>query len=121
MNKSNLFVGLAGLSILLFSCQPQEKPSTESNLSLSEISVASELEVPGTLDFTCLVKDDNVALSTLEVSAALTDGSVLSYKSIRTAGNEVQVKESLGIPFAPNMASGSELIVSFEAVNVNGD
>ena len=121
MNKSKLFVGLAGISILLFSCQPQEEPSTESNLSLSEISVASELEVPGTLDFTCLVKDDNVALSTLEVSAALTDGSVLSNKSIRTAGNEVQVKESLGIPFAPNMASGSELIVSFEAVNVNGD
>ena len=121
MKQLKLLTGLLCASITFFACQPEEKPSIESNLSLSELSVASEIKVPGTLEFSCLVADESVALSTLEVSAALSDGSILASKSIRTAGNEVKVEDSIDIPFGPNMASGSEIILSFEAINVNGD
>ena len=105
----------------LLSCQPEEKPSAGSTLTLSEITMEEEIKVPGTLAFELNVKDGNVDLSTLDVSASLTDGTVLAAKSVRTPGREFTVKENLDIPFAAGMANGAELIVSFEAINVNGD
>ena len=105
---------------LIASCQEKEPAVSEGALELSDVTVPESIKVPGELKFSALVSDDAVDLSTLEVSASLEDGTQIANKSIRTPGKEAKVEDALNIPFAASMAEGSELIVSFEAINVNG-
>ena len=106
--------------VLIASCQEKEPAVSEGALELSDVTVPESIKVPGELKFSALVSDDAVDLSTLEVSASLEDGTQIANKSIRTPGKEAKVEDALNIPFAASMAEGSELIVSFEAINVNG-
>ena len=105
---------------LIASCQEKEPAVSEGALEISDVTVPESIKVPGELKFSALVSDDAVDLSTLEVSASLEDGTQIANKSIRTPGKEAKVEDALNIPFAASMAEGSDLIVSFEAVNVNG-
>lgn len=119
--KKNIFICTLFAALGVLACQPEEKPSTGSAIAMSEIEMVEELQVPGTLDFALTVTDDNVDLSTLEVSASLEDGTLLASKSVRTRGRKAEVKDNLDIPFGAGMAQGSEFVMSFEAINVNGD
>ena len=123
MKRLFAFAAVAAAMIWAAGCTPDEKPSdgTIDGPQLEELTLTPEaLTVPGQVSFHAVIKDGSVNLSTLEVSAALADGSVLASASIRTAGKESVVDETLDIPFAAGITQGAELIVSFEAINVDG-
>ena len=107
----------------LVSCTKKEepKPVDSSSLALSNVVVSESVTVPGAINVSAKVSDTKVALSTLDISAALEDGTVLAQKSVRTSGNEAVVEESLDIPFAANMPNGAKVIVNLKAINVNGE
>lgn len=120
MKCSKLFLAIL-LVAGLISCTKEEKKSSESTLSLSDVVVTESVTVPGTLSVAAKVSDDNVALSTLEISVALEDGTSLAQKSVRTSGHEVSVSETLDIPFTANMADGAGLVTNLKAINVDGE
>ena len=109
----------------LFSCSKKEEPKNDetgsSTLALTEVVVSESVTVPGTISVAAKVSDSQTALSTLELSAALEDGTVLAQKSVRTSGNEAKVEETLDIPFAANMADGGKVVINLKAINVNGE
>ena len=84
----------------LVSCTKKEepKPVDSSSLALSNVVVSESVTVPGAINVSAKVSDTKVALSTLDISAALEDGTVLAQKSVRTSGNEAVVEESPPLP-----------------------
>lgn len=105
----------------LFACKEPETVTSDTLEVTAEIKSETPFKVPGTLEFIASVSDDNTDLSTLEVAASLADGTLITSKSIRTPGRSATVEESLEIPFAPSMPEGGKLIVSFEAINIDGE
>lgn len=120
MKHLSLFLPIAAI-LLASSCQPKDPVSTTGLLKIEDISVQESLEVPAGLAFKTKVSDNGTDLSTLEITASLEDGSVLASKSIRTPGRKVEINDKIDIPFAAGIAQGSEMIVNFEAINVNGE
>lgn len=105
----------------LLSCSKENHNETGDTLVLSNVAVSESVTVPGEISVRAKVADTKVALSTLEISASLENGTVLSHKSVRTRGNEADVEESLDIPFAANMAEGAAVAVNLKAINVKGE
>lgn len=86
-----------------------------------EITSGEAVSVPGKVTFTAKISDASVNLSTLEVSAALENGTVLATASIRTPGKEAVIEDGeIAIPFAADMAEGGTIGITFEAINVDG-
>lgn len=119
--KHCLSLILPATLLLLASCQTKDPVSTAGNVELTDITIAENITVPGTLQFSVTVQDESTDLSTLEVGAALEDGTVLAAKSIRTPGRLAVVEDELTIPFAANMAEGAAILVGFEGININGE
>ena len=112
-------LAVAGLA----SCTKKDEPqkSVDSTLAISDVFVSESVTVPGTISVSAKVSDAEVALSTLEISVSLEDGTTLAQKSVRTSGNEAEVKESLDIPFTANMADNAKVVINLKAINVNGE
>ena len=112
---------MAGFALLLTSCRKDEPASVSGNIDLSDVIIAESINVPGDLAFKASLKDKTTDLSTMEISAALEDGTVLAEKSIRTPGHEFTAEDVLAIPFAANMAEGSDILVTFTGINIKGE
>lgn len=120
--KKHLWLTLAAAaSLTLASCSNSENnDEKESGPVIETLTVPESVNVPGTVSFQADVADNGTDLSTLEVSVALEDGTAIDHISVRTRGRAASVSESLTIPFAANMADGSNLVLNFELVNIKG-
>lgn len=95
-------------------------PPAELEISGLEITSGETLAVPGELVYNITITDD-VDLSTLKVTAALESGAVLASAETRTPGQSAELTDQkLAVPFGPGMKQGANLVVSFEATNVDG-
>lgn len=105
----------------LASCVKPEPIDPSATLTLSEVNVSASVTVPGSITVAAKVSDENIALSTLNISAALEDGTeIVAEKKIRTRGHEATVNETVEIPFTANMPDGAKVIVNLKAINVEG-
>lgn len=120
MKHSRLFLSLLAV-VSLASCVKPQPIDPSATLVLSDVSVSSSVNVPGSITVSAKVSDVNIALSTLNISAALEDGTVLAAeRKVRTRGHEAVVNETVDIPFAANMTDGAKVIVNLKAINVEG-
>lgn len=119
MRHYHLLTIAAAALILLPSCVKEES-TKESSVEITVSSLSESVNVPGELSFGLEIKGEGAELSTVEVSAALADGTVLAHKSIRTPGTQSTVEDAVEIPFLAGMAEGSQLVISFEAINIEG-
>lgn len=114
---------VAAIVFCVASCKEKPEPDTptESAPEFTELSVSPEaVTVPGDLSVHAVISDAATNLSTLEISAALGNGTVIASASVRTQGQQANVDQTLAIPFTAGMAQGAEIAVSCEAVNVDG-
>lgn len=122
MKRFCIFAALA--MVLVLSCKKEDSKQNDGSLSITSLEITSgeSVQIPGAVTFTASVSDGTVNLSTLEVSAALEDGTVIASTSIRTPGKEADITDgSIEIPFAAGMKEGGNIGLSFKAINVNGD
>lgn len=84
------------------------------------INSGDQINIPGEISFTVVVSDATVNLSTLDISAALEDGTLLVSATERTVGKESTVTSSIQVPFGPGMRDGENIILTFTAVNIDG-
>ncbi|MCI2083192.1 MAG: hypothetical protein LKJ93_08450, partial [Bacteroidales bacterium] len=123
MKKHLLLVIPILAALTLAGCKKDVTP-VNSTLSIKTLNITSgdTIAVPGNVTFNVSIADDNYALSTLEISAALEDGTVIASESIRTTGNSVDLTDQiLEIPFCAGMDAGASLGVTFKAINVDGE
>lgn len=123
MKRLLTLAAFASVLVWAVGCKPDVKPDdvTVGGPEFSELTLTPEsVTVPGQLSLHAVISDASVNLSTLEVSAALTDGTVVASASIRTSGKEADVEQTIDIPFVAGITEGAELAVSFEAINVEG-
>lgn len=120
MKHSRIFLSLLAVAALA-SCVKPEPIDPSATLVLSDVSVSASVNVPGSITVAAKVSDVNIALSTLNISAALEDGTeIVAERKIRTRGHEATVNETVDIPFAANMTDGAKVIVNLKAINVEG-
>lgn len=121
MRHYHLLTIAAAALMLLPSCVKEEEATKESSVEITVTSLPESVSVPGELSFGLEIKGEGADLSTVEVSAALADGTVLAHKSIRTPGSETKVEDTVDIPFLAGMSEGGAMLaISFEAINIEG-
>lgn len=123
MKKALALIALA--LPLMVSCG-KEKPENNGGdgaLAITSLAITSgeTVQIPGNVTFQVIIEDEKVNLSTLEVSAALSDGTVIASASIRTPGHKADIPDgSIELPFAAGMVDGESIGLSFKAINVEG-
>lgn len=120
MKKFSFIAMMAAAVMMIASCQEKEPKGDAAGLTLSDVSVSESVAVPGILQVSAKVADANVDLSTLEISVALEEGKVIAGKSVRTSGKSADVYEEIDVPFTAGMTDQSEIVVTLEAINVDG-
>lgn len=120
--KKSLFI-IAAAAAILVGCkhdEPVDPAGGALEITALEITSGETLAVPGELVYNITISD-KVDLSTLKVTAALESGVVLATQDTRTPGQTADLKDQkLAVAFCAGMKQGADIIVTFEATNVDG-
>ncbi len=121
MKRNHLVLSAVLSCVLTAGCKPEQNPAGELKIVSLAITSGENAGVPGEITYDIKVSDVK-DLSTLEISAALEDGTVIASESVRTPGKECSLEgQTFALPFAAGMAEGAAVGISFEAVNVDGN
>lgn len=121
MKRNSLILSAVLFAAFAAGCKPEQFPSGELQIGSLAITSGEKVSVPGEITYDITVSDAR-DLSTLEISAALEDGTIIASESVRMPGKECTLEgQKLEIPFAAGMGEGASVGISFEAVNVEGN